>query len=108
MSATPGAGVVVLFRSRRTADDPEGYEAMVGEMIARARGMPGFVDFRHYEAGDGERISIVWWESEELMRAWRDDARHGIAQTLGRERWYESFHIDVAHVVRSYGFRREG
>ncbi len=103
MSRKKNAGVVVLFRSRLTGEDPEGYGAMADEMLARARSMPGFVDFRHYAAEDGERISVIWWESEELMRGWREDARHQLAQRLGRERWYASFEIDVAHVVRSYG-----
>jgi len=107
MSPEKSAGVVVLFRSRRTEADPEGYGAMADEMLTRARSMPGFVDFRHYAAEDGERISVIWWESEELMRDWREDARHQLAQRLGRERWYSFFHLDVAHVVRSYGSRQD-
>ena len=108
MRAPEGAGVVVLFRSRRTADDEAGYAAMAHEMLETARTMPGYVDFRHYEGEDGERISVVYWRDEETLRAWKEHARHRLAQQLGNERWYAEWRIDVAHVVRSYGSRGPG
>jgi heme-degrading monooxygenase HmoA len=99
--------LVVLFRSRLTGQAGEDYAAMAEEMLARAKTMPGFVDFRRYRAEDGERLSLIWWESEETLSAWREDARHRVAQRLGRERWYAWFRLEVAEVVRSYGFDRQ-
>jgi heme-degrading monooxygenase HmoA len=98
--------VIVLFRSMLTEDAGDDYKAMAAEMLARARVMPGFVDFKTYQADDGERVSVIHWESQETMRAWSDDLRHMVAQRLGREKWYRYFRIEVAEVVRSYGFDR--
>jgi heme-degrading monooxygenase HmoA len=73
---------------------------MAREMAERARAMPGFVDLRSYRGEDGERLSLIWWEDEGTMAAWRDDARHRLAQRLGREKWYAWFDLEVAHRVR--------
>ena len=100
--------VIVLFRSRLTdTAHEEGYPDMAVEMLERAKTMPGFVDFRSYKADDGERLSVVWWRDEETLARWREDVRHLVAQRLGREKWYESYSIEVAHVVRSRAFDRQ-
>jgi heme-degrading monooxygenase HmoA len=98
--------MIVLFRSRLTTAAGADYGAMADAMLARARTMPGFVSFKHYDAEDGERLAIIHWESEPTMRAWAEDVRHREAQRLGRERWYQWFAIEVAEVVRAYDFER--
>jgi heme-degrading monooxygenase HmoA len=69
--------------------------------------MPGFVDVKSFKADDGERLTVVWWENEETLRAWREHARHRIAQRTGRERWYEYYKMDVAEVIRTSQFERK-
>ena len=98
--------VIVLFRSRLTDAAGEDYATMATAMEVRARAMPGFVGFKTFRAEDGERLSVIHWESEDTLRAWADDERHRTAQHLGREKWYSSFQIEVAQVVRTYGFER--
>jgi heme-degrading monooxygenase HmoA len=77
--------VIVLFRSKLT-DPAPGYTEMADEMLATAKTMPGFVEFKSFKAEDGERLSVVWWTDDESMGAWRQHARHLVAQRLGRER----------------------
>lgn len=98
--------VVVLFRSVSRDTAGADYAAMAADMLARARTMPGFVDFASFTSEAGEHLSVIHFESQEALRAWSDDARHMVAQQLGRDQWYESFHVEVAEVVRSYEFRR--
>jgi len=98
--------MIVVFRSRLTDQAGEDYAAMVAAMLARAQAMPGFVEFKHFHGDDGERLSLIRWESEETLRAWAEDVEHRPAQRLGRERWYSSYAIDVAQVVRSSRFAR--
>ena len=76
------------------------------EMLVRARKYPGFVAMKSFTADDGERLTVVWWENDELQSAWRRDARHREAQKLGRERWYHYYHIEVAEVMREQQFTR--
>src|SRR5688572_7940210 len=92
--------MLILFRSRLRPDAGPGYSDMAEEMLASARQMPGFVDFRHYTSEDGERLSAVWWENEQTLTAWREHERHRVAQRLGREQWYSEYHIEVAEIVR--------
>ena len=97
--------LVVLFRSR-LVPEPAGYAEMAQEMLEAARGMPGFIDVKAFKAEDGERLTLVWWQDEETLRAWRTHARHLVAQRAGRERWYETYTIEVAEVIRSNRFTR--
>lgn len=98
--------LLILFRSKLSGLDPDGYARMAEEMDAHARTFPGFVDVRAYAAEDGERLTVVWWQDEETLRAWATDVRHLAAQRTGRERWYEYYKIEVARIVRASEFER--
>ena len=97
--------LVVLFRSK-LVPEPDGYAEMAQEMLDTARSMPGFVDVKAYTSADGERLTVVWWEDEDTLRAWRTHARHLAAQKAGRERWYEYYDLEVAEVIRRKQFAR--
>ena len=97
--------LVVLFRSK-LVPEPDGYAEMAQEMLDAAKGMPGFVDVKAFKADDGERLTLVWWQDEDTLRAWRTHARHLVAQQTGRERWYEYYDLEVAEVIRSKRFAR--
>jgi heme-degrading monooxygenase HmoA len=97
--------LVVLFRSK-LVPEPAGYAEMAQEMLDLAKTMPGFVDVKAYTSADGERLTVVWWQDEETLRAWRTHARHLVAQKTGRERWYEYYTLEVAEVVRGKQFVR--
>ena len=97
--------LVVLFRSK-LVPEPDGYAEMAQEMLEAAKSMPGFVDVKAYKSEDGERLTVVWWQDEETLRAWRLHARHLVAQQAGRERWYEYYNVDVAEIVRGKAFTR--
>jgi heme-degrading monooxygenase HmoA len=98
--------LVVLFRSK-LVEAPDGYADMAQEMLETARTMPGFVDVKAFTSADGERLTVVWWQDEETLRAWRTHARHMVAQKLGREKWYQYYSIEVAEITRSKRFERE-
>jgi heme-degrading monooxygenase HmoA len=100
--------VIIVFRSRLRGDVGADYGETADAMLARARTMPGFVEFKHFQADDGERLSLIRWESAESLRAWADDPEHRDAQRRGRERWYTAYTIDVAEVVRTSRFARSG
>lgn len=98
--------VVILFRSRLTAEAGDDYEQMAGEMLSTARDMPGFIEFKSFKAEDDERISIAWWQDHETLAAWRNHSRHRIAQQTGRAKWCEYYRIEVADVLREGRFHR--
>ena len=98
--------VVVVFRSRLSAEASDDYSAMAAEMLATAKEMPGFVEFKSFKSDDGERVSLVYWQDHKTMAAWRSHPRHRIAQSAGRSKWYASYRIEVADVVRENKFER--
>ena len=99
--------IVVLFRSKLVPSaSTDGYDEMAKEMDDLARTMPGFIDVKSFKAEDGERLTVVWWQDEDTLRAWREQARHRVAQRTGRERWYDYYKLDVAEVIRTNNFER--
>jgi heme-degrading monooxygenase HmoA len=98
--------IVVLFRSRLTSDAGVDYQEMAGEMLATAKDMPGFIDFKSFTAEDGERISIVRWQDKETLAGWRNHPRHRLAQETGRDKWYQNYKIEIAEVIRASGFEK--
>jgi heme-degrading monooxygenase HmoA len=98
--------VITLFRSRLRAEAQEEYGPWAQRMRELASGMPGFVSFKTFAADDGERISVIEFDSEAAQAAWRSHPEHREAQRLGRERFYQEFQLQVCAPVRRYGFSR--
>lgn len=78
---------------------------MAARMRALAESMPGFISFKTFNAEDGERVSIIEFESEEALRAWREHPEHRKAQELGRTMFYAELQIQVCSIIRQYGSR---
>jgi heme-degrading monooxygenase HmoA len=99
--------IVTIFRSRLRPENQEAYEAMASRMHALAQQMPGFISIKTFTAPDGERVSIVEFDSEAHHNAWRIHPEHRQAQRLGRELFYSEFQIQVATVERCYGMKSQ-
>jgi heme-degrading monooxygenase HmoA len=98
--------VVVLFRNRLRDDAGDEYATTAKRMLELASAMPGFVSFKTFRADDGERISVIEFESDAHARAWREHPEHRAAQQRGREGFYEEYRLQVCEPIRDYGFRR--
>lgn len=94
--------IVTIFRSRLRPDHLEEYGRVADRMHELASAMPGFVSFKTFTAADGERVSLVEFESWETHEAWRNHPEHRLAQQLGREKFYAEFRIQVCLVERDY------
>ena len=98
--------IVTIFRSRLRPENQDSYQQMAARMHALAERMPGFVSIKTFTAPDGERVSIVEFDSEASHNAWRKHPEHLEAQRLGRELFYSEFRIQVCNVERAYGMDR--
>ena len=100
--------VVTVFRSRLRPDaEDHGYGELAARMETRARSMPGFVDFKTFLATDGERVSIIVFDTPEHQAAWRNDPEHRIAQRRGRAFFYDKYSISVCDESHHSSFRHE-
>jgi len=101
-----GPPVVTVFRSRLRPESLVDYHETARRILELARTMPGFVDFKSFEADDGERVSVVTFSSMQTHRAWRDHPEHRAAQQMGRDRFYSSYDISVSEIVGESHFPR--
>jgi heme-degrading monooxygenase HmoA len=100
----PETYYAVIFTSRRTAEDAEGYAAAAKRMDELARAQPGFLGVESARGEDGVGITVSYWESLEAIAAWRKHLEHLAAQASGRAKWYASFDLRVAKVERHRRF----
>lgn len=95
------AEFVTVFRSRLRDDAVDnGYRDRAAEMIERAKQNPGFLEHKSFTADDGERVSIVRFDSQESHEAWARDSEHRAVQQQGRDDFYTEYSITVAEVRR--------
>lgn len=100
--------IVVVFRSRLTPEAGEDYETTAARMDELAVKMPGYVAHKEFSAEDGERLTLVEFESERAIAAWRTHPEHVDAQRKGRAKFYSEFRLTVCEVLREQRFTREG
>ena len=91
----------VIFTSQRTEAD-DGYEAMAQAMYELALKQPGCLGAESTRGQDGLGITVAYFIDEASIRAWKKNARHLVAQRLGKERWYSHYELRVAKVERAY------
>jgi heme-degrading monooxygenase HmoA len=99
--------IVTVFRSRLRPGAREEYIALVDRMVELAETMPGYISHKGFFAEDGERVTIVEFEHEEGMRAWRMNPEHRAAQKKAREIYYSEYSVQVCNVVRESKFKLE-
>jgi heme-degrading monooxygenase HmoA len=96
--------VVTIFRSRLRDDAAPSYHETADDMLALAREVPGFVDFKSFAADDGERVSLVTFDGPDSQRAWREHPAHRQAQGQGRAGWYASYSLQVGDCTTAHEF----
>jgi heme-degrading monooxygenase HmoA len=101
------AMIVTVFRSRLMPGVKEEYVTLADRMSELARTMPGYISHKGFLAEDGERLTVVEFESEEGMRAWRTNADHVAAKKKGRESYYSEYSVQICDVVRESKYRRD-
>jgi heme-degrading monooxygenase HmoA len=101
--------VVVLIRTRPRPDaDVAEYEKAGTRMFERASAMPGFISIKEYASEDGDTFSLACFESEDALAAWRNDPEHVAIQHRGREKFYQSYQVQVFAPVREYAWTQRG
>jgi heme-degrading monooxygenase HmoA len=92
--------LVVIFRAKIRSLD-EQYVAVAARMRELALSRFGCLEFHAVSEGPDE-VALSYWPDEASIKAWRAHPEHVEAQRLGREKWYESYSVEVARLERSY------
>lgn len=98
--------VIAVFRSRLRPENAEEFRDLAMRLRRLAESMPGFISYKPYVAEDGERCSIIEFDTAEHLRAWREHPVHSRAQQTGRERYYEQYSLHVCEPIRESHFVR--
>ena len=100
--------MLVVFRSRLRNENDSEYQALAPSILELAQSMPGFVSFKSFRADDGERVSIIEFESEETLRAWREHPEHRRAQELGRTSFFSEYSLQICKQLRESRLESSG
>src|SRR4249919_4037689 len=102
--------IVTVFRARLMPDVREEYVALVDRMVELAATIPGYISHKGFVAEDGERVTIVEFESEEALRAWQIDREHGKAKRRGIESFFSEYKFQICSVIRgrSWSVKKKG
>jgi heme-degrading monooxygenase HmoA len=103
----PPNAVAVIFVSKRSSADPEGYARAAAEMAKAASQFPGYLGVHSARGDDGVGITVSYWADDEAARAWKADAAHSAIRDRGRAGWYEWYELIVANVTRAYDWSQE-
>ena len=90
----------VIFRAVIRDLDQE-YLELAEQLRSLAIEKYGCREFFALTEGNQE-VAISYWDTEEQVRNWKQDALHLRAQQLGRKKWYESYRVQIAEVQREY------
>ena len=75
-------------------------------MDAEAARQPGYIGMDAVRDGDGEGITISYWQDEAAALAWRAHVGHSAIREQGRAHWYERYRVIVTEVSRFYVWER--
>jgi heme-degrading monooxygenase HmoA len=59
-------------------------------------------------ADDGERVTIVEFETEEALQAWRVHPEHGTAKRRAIESWFAEYKVRICSVIRDRSWGWQG
>jgi heme-degrading monooxygenase HmoA len=91
----------VIFTSIKTTN-LDGYSEMATLMEQLAMEQPGYLGM---ETASGETgITISYWKDETSILKWKQHTEHLVAQSLGKEKWYQAYTTRVCKVEREYSF----
>jgi heme-degrading monooxygenase HmoA len=97
--------LITVFRSRLRPGLRDEYVALAERMNEIAKTIPGYISHKGFFADDGERVTIVEFEHEEGLRAWRTNPEHMAAQKLGWQKYYTEYHVQVCTLDRESKFK---
>jgi heme-degrading monooxygenase HmoA len=92
--------IVTVFRSKLKPGAQEEYGPMAAHMSELARTIPGYISHKGFVAEDGERVTIVEFESEDGLNAWRLHPEHVTAKKRGIESFFSYYKFQICSVVR--------
>lgn len=90
----------VIFKAEIKQFDNQ-YNDMAKSMRQLAQQKYGCTNFIAVTEGKQE-IAISYWQSLDDIQKWKQDAKHLVAQKLGKTMWYQNYQVEIVEILRSY------
>ena len=100
------ATYIVIFRSKRTEIDEDGYQQTMQRMIELVQEAPGFINMQHYRDPEGDGGTLCYWKDLASINLWRENLEHSLAIEEGRKHWYQNYRIEIARLEIVRDFQR--
>jgi heme-degrading monooxygenase HmoA len=97
--------IVTVFRSRLNPGVQDDYGQLAKQMSELARTIPGYISHKGFIAEDGERVTIVEFETEEALHAWRINSEHAKAKRRGIESFFSDYKFQICNVIRDRAWK---
>jgi len=95
--------ILVVFRSRLHDEATAAYQEMAQRIAPLAAAMPGYLAHKAFTAADGERVTLVEYESEAALQAWARHPDHMEAKQAGRRSFFDSYRVQICKVLKDRG-----
>lgn len=92
--------IVTIFRSRLRPEAADEYRATAMSLSELVRALPGYLSHKSFLAEDGEKVTIVEFDSDDALDSWRTHPDHIAAKRLGVERYFSEYSMQICSVQR--------
>ena len=95
----------VIFRSKRTDSNNELYYHHNDKLSEKIKTIPCYIKHfgvRHPDTREG--ITVIYFETMDAIKLWRDDFEHMEAKELAQSHFYENYSIEILEVKKEYSW----
>lgn len=100
--------ILSVLRSRLKPNIQDEYAPLSKRMSELAPTIAGYISHKGFVAEDGERITIVEFESEEALETWRTHPEHVDAKRRGYREFYTFFSYQICSVMHAKSWTARG
>lgn len=96
--------IIVLFEVTVKKDFMDHYLTLAEQLKPQLKEYDGLIHAERFKSlsEDGKLLSMNIWKNEASIAAWRNDVKHRMAQSKGKNNMFESFKITVCESIRTY------
>ena len=100
--------ILSVLRSRLKPNIQDEYAPLSKRMSELAPTIAGYISHKGFVAEDGERITIVEFDSEEALERWRTHPEHVDAKRRGYREFYTFFSYQICSVMHARSWTARG
>ncbi len=96
--------IAVFFEALAVPEKKDRYFQLAEQLKPLLSDIDGFISIERFQSttNTDKFISISWWEHEEAIKQWKQNAQHKFAQEEGKRSIFSSYKISILTSTREY------